>query len=148
MWSSSRGLATLIGAAVSPRGFLGAQNSGLSHLPQDSSELFVVCAVKSQYLNATFLTRAKKTENFDAYVLSLVQSAQNGKRTVQMLEAKQKLRTSLRDVVTSGHSVAHYGQVALLTFKSLVKKTKSVRSLSPRQQLFSSRWKEVERNSR
>lgn len=39
-----------------------------------------------------------------------------------MLEAKQKLRTSLRDVVTSGHSVAHHGQVALLTFRSLVRR--------------------------
>lgn len=39
-----------------------------------------------------------------------------------MLEAKQKLRTSLRDAVTSGHSVACYGQVALVTFKSLVKR--------------------------
>lgn len=43
-------------------GFLGAQNSGLSHLPQDSSELFVVCAVKSQHLKATFLTRAKMSQ--------------------------------------------------------------------------------------
>lgn len=65
-----------------------------------------------------------------------------------MLEAKQKLRTSLRDAVTSGHSVARYGQVALVTFKSLVKRQKSVCSLSPRQQLFSSRQKEVKRNSK
>ena len=39
-----------------------------------------------------------------------------------MLDSKQKLRTSLRDAVTSGHSVARDGQVALLTFKSLVKR--------------------------
>lgn len=41
---------------------------------------------------------------------------------MQMLEAKQKVRTSLRDVVTSGHLVAHHGQVALLTFRSLVRR--------------------------
>lgn len=39
-----------------------------------------------------------------------------------MLKAKQKLRPSLRDIVTSGHSVARYGQVALLTFRTLVKR--------------------------
>lgn len=65
-----------------------------------------------------------------------------------MLEAKQKLRTSLRDVVTSGHLVAHHGQVALLTFRSLVRRQNLYAALSLRQQPLSSRQKEAKRNSK
>lgn len=52
-------------------GFLGAQNSGLSHLPQDSSELFVVCTVKRQHLKATFLARAKRSQKISMPVFFL-----------------------------------------------------------------------------